>query len=279
MPKPDYLVIGAMKSATSTVIEYLEDHPDAFAPPRTEPRFFSHDERWAQGTAAYETLFEGQDGKLVGEGSNDYTFGAMYPHAAERIAGYAPDAKLLYIVRHPLDRIRSAWVQNRADSGDGVPATLDAAVREMPDRYVDPSLYHRQLSRYLEHFPREQIWVGFAEDLRAAPEAFWTEMCGFLGLEPKLDAAVARKEMNPSRGKSVPNERYSAVRRLPGFALMKALVPSGLRRAAKTRYFSDQVQGLPDFSDGTRAELLKVVRPDAEALLAACGKPRDFWAL
>ena len=276
MARPDFLIIGAMKCATSTVTRYLEEHPATFVPPRTEPRFFSDDEAWGRGPAAYEALFDGQAGRLVGEGSNDYTFGAMYPDAPARMAGYVPDAKLIYVVRHPLDRIRSAWVQNRADSGDAVPATLDAAVREMPERYVDPSLYHRQVARYREHFAREQLFVGFTEDLRRDPVAFFASLCGFLGIEPSA-ASEARHE-NPSLGKAVPNARYSAVRRLPGYALAKGLLPAGLRRRARDRYFSDQVSTLPGFSPETRESLLAVVRPDAEALLAEQGKPRDFWA-
>ena len=278
MAKPDFVIIGAMKCATSTVISFLEEHPAAFVPPRTEPRFFSHDENWAQGPSAYEALFADHEGRLIGEGSNDYTFGAMYPEAPARMAAYAPDAKLVYVVRHPLKRIRSAWVQNRADSGDDVPATLDAAVAEMPERYVDPSLYARQIARYREHFPEEQIFVGFTEDLQADPEAFFRSLCGFLHIEPVVRDADATRHVNPSRGKTVPNARYSAARRLPGYGLAKALVPKGLRRRARDRYFSDQVSDLPDFSPKTREGLLAQIRPDAEALLASQGKPSDFWS-
>ena len=279
MPKPDFLIIGAMKAATSTVTEYLEDHPDVHVPPFAEPRFFSRDENWTSGRDAYEALLTGGPGQIVGEGSNEYTFGALHPEAPARMAAYCPDAKLIYIVRDPLERIRSAWVQNRVDSGDAVPATLDAAVTEYPDRYVDPSLYDQQLARYREHFPEDQIWIGLAEDLRADPEAFWTSLCRFLGVAPHLRKDITHKQKNQSAGKHVPNARYSAVRRVPGYALAKAVVPRPLRHRAKAKLFSDKVNALPDFSPATRAEVLERVRPDAEALLARLGKPAETWNL
>ncbi|WP_306751781.1 hypothetical protein [Paracoccus actinidiae] len=104
--QPDFIVIGAMKCGSSTVCAYLEDHPGVFMVPRAEPNFFSHDENHARGPAWYENFFAGQDGaKLRGEGSNAYALGQMFPHCDARMAAYKPDLKLIYVVRHPVERI------------------------------------------------------------------------------------------------------------------------------------------------------------------------------
>lgn len=277
-PGPDFIVIGAMKCATSTVCAYLEDHPQVFMVPRSEPRFFSEDARFAQGTAWYESLFADRGEALVaGEGSNDYAAGAMYPQSAARMAAYRPDLKLIYMVRHPLERIASAWVQNRADMGDEIPPTPDQAVARLPDRFVDQSLYWKNLSRYRAHFPDAQIFLGFLEDLEADRRAFFARLTDFLGVPPH--EAVKRGHVNPSQGKRIPSPAYTAVNRLGLGALAKKILPETLRKGVKARFLTTEVADVPGFSPATRAALLAQIAPDAAALLAHAGKPADFWDL
>jgi len=86
MTLPNYLVIGAQKSATSSVCDLLAGHPEVFMTDPKEPYFFSHDEVWSKGLGWYESLFEGADGcPAVGEGSTTYTQQSMYPNAPARV--------------------------------------------------------------------------------------------------------------------------------------------------------------------------------------------------
>lgn len=276
MTLPNFLVIGAMKCATSTVCGYLEQQPEVFMVPRGEPNYFSHDANFAKGPEWYGRFFEGCTTEPIrGEGSNDYASGALYPETAARIAAFDPGMRIIYMVRHPLDRIASAWVQNRADSGDAVPATLDRAVREMPDRYVDVSLYWKNLQRYRAHFPDAQILLGFMEDLSADPDTHLARIARFLGVSEA--APVRRAHVNPTSGKRVPGVAYTAVNRLPFSAGLKAMLPEGLRRAVKTRLLSRPTAGLPRLSATLRAELMPLLQADSAALLAHAGKPPDFW--
>jgi hypothetical protein len=278
MTRPDFIVIGAMKCATSTVNAYLEDHADVFMPPGREPRFFAHDDRFAKGTDWYEAFFTGYSGQtLCGEGSNDYAAGAMYPETAARMAAYRPDLKLIYMVRHPLDRLASAWVQNRADMGDKIPPTLDRAVQEMPERYVDQSLYWKNLSRYRTHFPDEQIFIGFMEDLNADREAFFARLTAFLGVPPSSE--IKRGHMNPSQGKRIPSPAYTAVNRMPFSGTLKRLVPKALKQTVKDRLLSRSADERPQVSPAVRALILPELRADAEPFLAHCGKPTTYWSL
>lgn len=276
--RPDFIVIGAMKCGTSTVCAYLEDHRDVFMVPRHEPNFFSHDDRYAQGPATYETHFEARQGeRLCGEGSNDYAAGALYPHSATRMAAYHPGLKLIYITRHPLERIASAWIQRRANSGDQVPPTLDLAATRLPDVFIDQSLYWKNLSRYRTCFPDDQIFIGFMEDLSADQAAFFERLCAFLEITPT--AEVQRAHMNPSSGKVIPSRRFSAVNRLPFIKTLKKLLPKALKTTVKRELLSEKVSAPPRFSPQVRADILKIIRPDAAQFLAHCGKPADFWAL
>lgn len=275
--KPDYIVIGAMKCGTSTVCAYLEDHPEVFMLPGAEPNFFSHDENFARGTGWYEGLFAGQENaRLRGEGSNAYALAQLYPHSAARMAAFKPDLKLIYVVRHPLERIVSAWIQNRIDMGDRIPPTLDRAAREMPETYLGQSLYWDNLSRYRALFPDDQIHLCFMEDLKADPDAFFAGICDFLGVET---APRRRGHLNPSAGKAVPTAAYSMINGLPLMATVKRLLPAGLRHGFRDRFLSRKVGGdsRPRFSppvlDWLRGELV----PDSAAFLAHCGRPADYW--
>lgn len=273
---PDFILIGAMKCGTSTVCAYLEDHPDVFMLPNAEPNFFSYDENWEKGRGWYDAYFAPGDGlRLRGEGSNEYANPARFPEAAARMASYKPDLKIVYMVRHPLERMRSAWIQRRVDQGDVAAPTLEEAIAREPEIYLDQSLYWKTLSLYRAYFPQDDIFVGFLEEMNRDQDAFFARLCDFLGVEPH---AVQRGHVNPSANKRVPSPMFSLVRSLPGYRSVKRLTPSGLRRFLRTGIFSRPVSEVPKVPRllPRHADLL---REDAAAFLKACGKPSDYWDL
>lgn len=274
----DIVVIGAMKAATSTVCAYLEDHPGLYMVPGCEPNFFSHDENYAKGTDWYaaEYLKDRGDAPLCGEGSNYYSARALYPETAARMAAYNPQTKIIYMVRHPVQRIISAWIQNRTDQWDLVPPTLDQAVREMPDRFVGQSRYWYNIAPFREAFGDDQIFVGFMEDLNRDPEAFFKGLTDFLGLEP---FSASRGHVNKSDGKRVPTKTFTALNKAPVRKLATTLLPERARSFIKQRILSQPLKEKPDFSPETRRAVIEVLKPDAAAFLAQYGKPADFWVI
>lgn len=276
MVKPDFVMIGAMKCATSTVSAYLEDHPDVFVSPGAEPNFFSDDANWAKGPDWYAEFFRDRaDERLCGENSNDYASCLEHPLAAERMHAYCPDAKIILMVRHPVARIMSAWVQNRIDHGDAVPPTLERAIAEMPDRFVGQSLYWQALSSYRAHFPDDRIFIGFMEDMQADQPAFMARLCDFLGVPPAPE--IKRGHVNPSQGKRLPGKGYSTLRRVPGAKALARLLPRDIKRRIKDRLLSRKLDDKPRMSPQVRADLEALLREDSAALLRHCGKPADFW--
>lgn len=242
-----------------------------------EPRFFSHDERYAEGVGAYHAQFADRGAaRLAGEGSNAYANCAMFPHSAERIARYNPDIKMIYMVRHPLERIVSSWIQLRSDRGDDIPATLDRAVAEIWDALVDESHYWKNLQRHRAHIPDERIFIGFMEDLQADRLTLLRDLASFLEIAPPEE--VRRGHENVSSQKRVPSKLYSAVNRIPGIDAAKSLLPAGLKTQVKTRVLSRSAKERPTFSAETRARLVETLRPDADAFLAHTGRPTEFWA-
>jgi hypothetical protein len=272
---PDFVLIGAMKAATSTVSAYLEDHPAVYMVSGREPNYFSHDENYAKGPKWYEGHFSGRiDEVLCGEGSNYYSARSLHPDAARRMFSHNPDLKVIYMVRNPIDRIISAWIQNRVDGGDDVPPTLDEAVRAMPDRFVGQSRYWYNLEPYRSLFDHERIFIGFMEDLKRDPETFFGSLCAFLGV---ARLAAQRPHLNKTAGKVVPTSAYTRVNRLPSTRIAKAVLPQVLKSAVKDKVLSRSVDAPPQFSEETRAELVRILEPEGRRLLSHCGRPKDFW--
>jgi hypothetical protein len=273
--KPDFIVIGAMKCGTSTVKAYFEDHPDVFMVAGGEPNFFSHDENWTKGVNWYERLFdEAGTAQLRAEGSNDYSNLARYPDAPERLSQLYPDVKIVYMVRDPIARVRSDWVQRRVDSGDHVPATLERAISEQPEIFVDQSLYWRTLQAYRQFFPSERIFVAFLEDLNRDRDTFFARLTDFLGVRP---STARRGHLNPSKGKRVPSPLYTRVRQTNAFTLARKVLPKPLRTTVKEKLLSRPIAQFEPMTEAAHTMLVDMLASDATALLDACGKPRDFW--
>ncbi len=102
---PDFIVIGAMKSATTTLHEQLARQRGLFMSRSKEPSFFSDDENYARGIEWYASFFAGAgDHLLVGESSTHYTKLPTHPHTVERMVRALPRVKLIYVMWHPIDR-------------------------------------------------------------------------------------------------------------------------------------------------------------------------------
>lgn len=274
---PDFLVIGAIKAATSTVSTYLEAHPGVFMVAGQDPNYFSDDAQWARGAGWYGGLFAAAPtGRLRGEGTNNYTSDALFPETASRIAATCPEVKLIYIVRDPVARIVSHWIQVRADQGDAAPPSLDAAVTDAPERFVAPSLYWRQLARHRAYAPDRRIWIGFMEDLAADSAAFLADLSRFLGIAPQPIAGPGH--VNASQGKRVPGMLYSRLRRVPGLTRMARWLPDGVRHSLRTQLLSRPVQTRPAFSPAVLDQLRTTLAPDSRRFLAHCGRPAAIWS-
>lgn len=273
---PDFLLIGAMKAATSTLSAYFEDHPQTFMVPKAEPHYFSHDDKWEKGPDWYASFFDGvEPGQLIGEGSNSYTSVTRFPEAPGRIHSVAPEARLIYMVREPVGRIISHWIQARTDRARNVSASIDKAVLAERKRFVDPSRYWCQIERYLEFFPRERIFVGFLEDLQSDPQTFFASVCAFLEIDPVT--RPERAKQNTSAGKQLPTQAFERVRGVPGLRQIARLVPRGARRSIQRRLFWRPMDDRPAFSPEVERQIRAELASDTARFLDFCSRPADFW--
>lgn len=216
MTLPNFLIIGAQKAGTTTLYRLLSSHPDIFMPSMKEPGFFIRgfpdpvrfqmlrrpdDGRHAEPVGSrgggcytleeYTALFEpGVAFPLRGEASTPYL---PSPYAAKRIAELLPDARLIVLLRDPVQRAFSAYNYNLSRGQEPARTFADAIASELRGerddwvygwRYLYSGRYAEHLRRYLEVFPREQLEVYRFEALRADAGAVFAEACRFLGVEP-----------------------------------------------------------------------------------------------
>ena len=174
------LILGAMKSGTTTLFRLLERHP-AVAPARDkEPNFFTRAELRDRGRGWYEELwdFDPQRHRWALEASTEYTKLPVFPSGAPFIARLDAEVRFIYLLRDPLERIRSEVNHGLAQGFARGPVHhgLDPAV-------VATSNYRFQLWPYVQTFGRDRILVLHLRDLQADPAGTAARVFRFLDLE------------------------------------------------------------------------------------------------
>jgi hypothetical protein len=246
---PNFIIIGAAKSATTTLTTILPRHPDFFISLPKEPKFFGR--RYDKGWAWYGRLFKaGRLSKLRGEGSTMYASPLnSFAQAPALMHRYLPDLKLVYVVRDPLERIVSQW-RHRKGRKRGTPRfEVLMRSRHLRKLVVGCSLYHERLQSFRAFYPDAQIHCLTFEDLVAAPRPTLTNLLSFLG------ASKAAEQVN--------------------LLLDQGALPRVNEAGEKGRLLVPE----PQWSEKLRRQVLEVVRPDAEQMLSYMGKPLDTWEL
>lgn len=182
MSKPDFIIIGAMKSATSSLHEQLALQPGIFMSEPKEPNYFSNDEVYAKGEAWYSSLFAGAEpGDLTGESSTHYTKLPTYPHTIARMQSYGlKSTKFIYVLRHPVDRLVSQYIHEW--SQNNISCSIHEALELHPE-LIEYSLYSKQLQPFVDTFGVDNVLVVFFEDVKTQPQQQLDRICRFIGYE------------------------------------------------------------------------------------------------
>jgi hypothetical protein len=177
--KPDFLIIGAMKSATSSLYHQLRRQPGVYMPDLKEPNFFSDDDVFSRGARWYENLFESASpDDLCGEASTHYTKLPTYPRTLARLHEALADVRLVYVMRNPVDRLVSQYVHQWSEGE--ISCGIDEAIVRYPE-LVDYSRYAFQIAPYVETFGRGAVLPVFFENLKADSQVELERICRFLG--------------------------------------------------------------------------------------------------
>ena len=219
---PDVFMIGAAKSGTTSLYAWLAMQPEVFEASEKEPAYFAWPER--RGFAWYSNLYAGAAAdQLVIDASTIYTRPGFAERAAAGIAERCPHARVIYVVRHPLARLRS---QYRFDRRRGkIRGALESVVGPNDDKYVERSLYFRCLQPYIERFSRDQFCVVRFEDLVAGGGSGWDAVLAHIGLHPRPrpSADVLNATADRPRHSSLP--RRLVGRRPAVYRRLRPLIP------------------------------------------------------
>ncbi|MFP5348023.1 MAG: sulfotransferase family protein [Actinomycetes bacterium] len=274
---PNFLVIGAMKAGSTSLYNYLREHPQVFMTSYKEPEFFVAEKNWDRGVRWYESLFsDAGEALAVGEASTSYTKFTEYPGVPQRIASVIPDARLIYILRNPVDRIRSMYEHMVITGREGRP--IDEAVLG-DDIYIGPSLYAENIRRYLELFPREQLHVALTDDLVSDVQGSLSAVTRFLGL-PAVEgySPAARTDLKTSERR--PDRRLKTMLRdTPAAYRLLESLPAPLRKGVRTLASRPPLDGRPELGVEAENRLRNRLAPDLEQLQSLLGPGFDAWGL
>ncbi|HKW89159.1 MAG TPA: sulfotransferase [Candidatus Acidoferrales bacterium] len=197
-PSPNFLFIGPDKSGSTWLYEALKQHPQVFLPSVKELFFF--DRFYDKGWPWYRNYFRGagDQHRIVAEICHDYL---ASPLACRRIAHDLPTVKLMICLREPVERAFSAYLY-MVKVGE-VACDFETALGEV-EELVDRGLYAKYMGYYLEHFRRDQIYVGVFDDLVTDPQRFFGRVCEFLGIRPMSLSSELKQRVLPAAKSRLP---------------------------------------------------------------------------
>jgi hypothetical protein len=281
MTLPNFLIVGAMKSGTTSLANWIGAHPEAFVPPGKEIHFFDVDEHWALGLDWYGEIFASAgDAVAVGEATPRYIFLAR---AVQRMAETVPDAKVIVCLRDPIARARSHWLHAYYRAGverrsfeqavhDELAQPEGVECESVAGGYLARGHYTRQLERLEHHYPRERIHVILFEDLVRDPAGAFSEVCAYLGI-----AADQQPDNLGSRDNAAvvyrPLRLWRFMRRHKLLDRMHPRLAWRIERTMKHR--------LPKpapLQPELRSRLAEHFAPHNAALAAWLGRDLDIWA-
>ena len=272
---PNFLVIGAMKSGSTSLCHNLSKHPDIFVSDPKEPCFFSNDDIYEKGIEWYESLFaEGKNCKAIGEGSVNYTKKMEFPHSVPRIKKHlGSDIKLIYIVRNPLKQIVSKWMHCIVADYEDKP--FQKALLENPN-YIDSANYGLQLDEYRAFIDEKNILVLFFEDFVKQPQVELRKCYAFLGVDQNFVAPEADKPLNEFSNREGDTVILKVLKKLPFYSGLKQIlspkVVDKLRSVLKWR-----LKKKPSYDMEVQKYILSHLKEPSRAFLRRYGKPEDFW--
>jgi hypothetical protein len=294
MTMPNFLIIGAARSGTTALYRYLKQHPQIYMPTIKEPNFFAvvgeepvsvpHRDGLARRLTrhplavvriadieSYRALFqEVVDEVAIGEASPSYL---ITPKAPERIKHSLPQAKLIAILRNPVDRAYSAqslrWLYDGQERG-----SFGQAVRD-----IYWGFYYTHLKAYFALFERAQIRIHLYEDFRADPTGVLQDIFGFLGVS---DTFVPDLSGNHNVG-GAPKNRVWHLFLLglgPVASLFKPIIPTAVHpevAAVINRLQRRAFVKPPPLEPAARADLISIYREDILKLQDLLQRDLSAW--
>ena len=300
--KPDFFIVGAPKCGTTAMDQYLSLRADVFMA-RKEMHFFGSDlhfgpQFYRRDEAAYLAEFNGwKDQKHAGESSVWYLFSTQ---AAAEIKAFNPDARIIIMLRDPVEMLHSMYYTFLWDGNEQLP-TFEEALLAQDDRragrriarqtyfvqglvYNEIIRYSEQVRRYFNVFGRERVHVIIYDDFAANVSAACRETLDFLGVDSnnlqKNFKAVNENKFVKSRVlRALLADRVVRSAVLAVRPLLPGVIFDGMQKIdARIRKFNSRHGGRPPLSPELRQELSRAFAPDVERLSVLLGRDLTHWS-
>ncbi len=284
--QPNFVIIGAPKSGTTSLFYYLKQHPDIFLPVRKELHYFSYDllVKNANGPGDANTLkslcatrekylehyVQTGNQKAVGEASPSYLY---YSEVAERIHSELDAPKIIAILRNPVEKAFSQYFHLVRDQREHLDF-LDALAAENERReagwsdfwrYAESSLYTERLKHYLSLFGQGKIKVLLFDDLVSNPDKVMRDLFRFLEVRDDLrcDTGTIYNPSGDSKSRLVSNF-FTKPNQLKTFA--KKIIPESVRIRMRLKILSLNTKRKKQMDDKARKHLQDYFKNDILAL-------------
>ena len=296
--QPNFLLIGAAKCGTTSVAKYLDQHPDVFVSKPKEPNYFAFEvnsrpscrgpvdaeqlyelllKYSVTSPAAYAGLFDdAQEQRAVGEASVRYLYES---HTAKRIAEQIPTAKLIVLLRDPVDRLHSHYHMNVRQhiEPESLAGALDAEEQRIAHgwgwdwHYKRVGMYAEQLQRFYQYYDRSQILVRFQVDLQQRPGETMKSIFEHLEVSPDFQPDFSRRAMVGH------TPRWRLLRKIIrednlAKTLAQHLLPSPIRKGLVSWSESKNRQAIPPLSPALRQQLHDHFADDSRQLEDLLGR-------
>lgn len=313
IPKPHFFIIGSAKSGSTTLASVLGGHPDCCHSAPKETNFFTLN--YERGFDWYRGNFAHYNGEsVVGEGSVSYCSHPFRRCVVDDLYEYNPEAKLIYIVRNPYDKLVSGW--KMATIGKGYLAHR-AAMRGFEDYVLHEEARHPQggewqipiydwdaakpssdmqtriwldsihyqafVNAYRRRFPSSQLKVMFLEDWKADQATEAASLCQFLGLDPAKLGQLSDEPVNRAEGRTQVRGVAKLLADAEWLTPLRRLFPMELRRKLRRSVlnskFGKRPHVYPEFqmSAEFKQSLLRYLQQQSASFLKEQGKPASFW--
>jgi hypothetical protein len=310
---PNFFVVGAPKAGTTSLYYYLDQHPDIYMSPLKEPNYFAAEIRpdnlceelqeqtsrdlkalqeYLKGPMSekrfgglvsdwddYLKLFQNvRTEKAIGEASVCYLWSTT---AAEAIRTKIPDAKIIMILRDPADRAFSQYLENLASGRilnsfrEQIQSSVvckDKKLRAMHP-FLELGLYHDQVKRFLERFPKERVRVLLYDEVQAQQTQSLVNIFRFLNVDSTFEPDTSRKYLEPRIPRSVATNRF--LQRSGVWQHVRALIPRDLEPQLRNLIFRRRSSLLMNSED--RQFLVDYYKEDILKLSGILGRDVTAW--
>ena len=285
--KVDFFIVGAPKAGTTSLYHYLNEHPQVEMSSQKEPDYFSDKAIHKQGMYygknrvntldKYESLFVQKESVVYGEGSVSYLF---YDNVAEDIKKYNPNAKIIIMLRNPIERAFSHYLMDYrlgliSDSFENIitKKSKHKNAHLFYQQYIEVSKYANQIQRYLDFFEKENIFFIDYEDFKKNVSKTVCQLYSFLNISTEFAADTNAKYNTFTMAKN------KVIRLIYSFVFLRKILtflfPIYLVKNIRVLLFKSDKK--PELLTETRSQLRKIFNDDIKKLEEVLGKNYSKW--